>query len=367
MENIINVNVKNNKPYDVVIRNDFTELNSFIINLYPSKKTKLCIIADKNVSDIYGEGIIKILREFYDHVDCIPLVLGEVNKSLETVSKCYSFMIEKKYNRKDAVLALGGGICGDIAGFVAASYMRGIGFIQIPTTLLSMVDSSSGGKTGVNFDDYKNMIGAFKMPGLVYINTETLNTLSDREYSSGMAEVLKAGLIKDGNFYEWLISNFTFINDRDPEYVSEMISKSVNIKRLYVEKDPYEQNERAILNLGHTAGHALEKYTDFKYSHGECVALGCIVAAYISWKKEYLSMEEFYEIRDMFVPFSLPISLENIDVDKIISYMRSDKKNTQDNIRYILLKKIGKGIISEDVTENEISKALEAINYNPGD
>jgi 3-dehydroquinate synthase len=226
-----------------------------------------------------------------------------------------------------------------------------------------MVDSSSGGKTGVNFESYKNMIGAFKMPSLVYINTSTLKTLNDREYASGMAEVLKAGLIRDGIFYEWLINNFPAINDREDEYVSEMILKSVNIKKMYVEKDPYEKNERAILNFGHTVGHALEKFTDFKYSHGECVALGSVAAAYLSYKRDLLTMEEFYEIRDMFVPFDLPISLENIDIDKVLYYMKSDKKNISGRIRFILLKKIGKGFICEDVTEDELREAIGQINF----
>lgn len=366
MENTVTVSVSNNAPYDVVIKSDFDGLNERLLSLYDPVR-KLCVIADVNVSNIYGDEFVSVLKKDFDHVDLIALELGEENKSLDSVNKCYEFLIENKYDRKDVIIALGGGICGDLAGFVSASYMRGISFVQVPTTLLSMVDSSSGGKTGVNFKAYKNMIGAFKMPALVYINTATLKTLNDREYASGMAEVLKAGLIRDAIFYEWLINNFVSINDREDEYVSEMILKSVNIKKLYVEKDPYEKNERAILNLGHTVGHALEKYTDFKYSHGECVALGSVAAAYLSWKRGYLEMEEYYEIRDMFVPFNLPISLENIDVDRVIEYMRSDKKNDSGRIRFILLKKIGKGCICEDIKEEELRDAIGQINYDPND
>ena len=366
IDDVITVSIKNTEPYDVVIRSDNSELNSRLLDIFPTDR-KLCIIADINVSKIYGDSIRAELNKAYKTVDLISLELGEEHKSLETVSTCYSFLTEHKYNRKDVVISLGGGICGDVAGFVAASYMRGIAFVQMPTTLLSMVDSSSGGKTGVNFKSFKNMIGAFKMPRLVYINTSVLKTLPDREYASGMAEILKAGLIRDGSFYEWLINEFVSINEREPDIVNEMIKKSVGIKKYYVEKDPYEKGDRAILNFGHTTGHALEKYTDFKYSHGECVALGSVAAAYISWKKEYLSMEEFYEIRDMFVPFDLPISLQDIDTDKVIEYMRSDKKNTSDGFRFILLKKIGKGFISEDVTEEEIREAIGQINFDPND
>lgn len=366
MDNTITVSVSKNNPYDVVIRHDFSGLNECMIRLFDKDK-KLCVIADENVWKIYGDELVSTLKKEYSHVDHISLTLGEINKSLDTVCKCYSFLIENKYDRKDVIIALGGGICGDLAGFVSASYMRGIAFVQVPTTLLSMVDSSSGGKTGVNFESYKNMIGAFKMPSLVYINTSTLKTLNDREYASGMAEILKAGLIRDGIFYEWLINNFPSINDREDEYVSEMILKSVNIKKMYVEKDPYEKNERAILNFGHTVGHALEKYTDFKYSHGECVALGSVAAAYLSYKRELLTMEEFYEIRDMFVPFGLPISLENIDTDRVIDYMKSDKKNISGRIRFILLKKIGKGFICEDITEDELREAVLQINFDSND
>lgn len=364
MGDTVTVSISNNEPYDVVIRNDFSGIGECMKKLFDHDK-KLCIIADENVSAIYGDELLEVLKKDYDHVDLLALTLGEVNKSLETVSKCYSFLVKNKYDRKDVIIALGGGICGDLAGYVSATYMRGIAFVQVPTTLLSMVDSSSGGKTGVNYESYKNMIGAFKMPSLVYINTATLKSLNDREYASGMAEILKAGLIKDGLFYEWLINNFPSINDREDEYVSEMILKSVNIKKMYVEKDPYEKNERAILNFGHTVGHALEKYTDFRYSHGECVALGSVAAAYLSYKRNYLTMEEYYEIRDMFVPFDLPITLENIDIARIIEYMKSDKKNISGRIRFILLKKIGRGFICEDITEEELKEAIKQINYDP--
>lgn len=366
MEDFITVNVKNAAPYDILIRNGYSGLKEKMAEAF-SCKSKVCIIADRNVSDIYGNELISELKGTFSAVDLIPLNLGETNKNLNTVSDCYSFLTEHRYNRKDVIAALGGGICGDTAGFVASTYMRGLDFVQLPTTLLSMVDSSSGGKTGVNFKDYKNMVGAFKMPSLVYINTATLNTLAPKEYASGMAEVLKAGLIRDGFFYEWLINNFSEINDRDPDIIAEMLYRSINIKRMFVEKDPFEKNERAILNFGHTIGHALEKYTNFEYSHGQCVALGSVAAAYISWKKEYLSAEEYYEIRDMFVPFDLPISLQDIDIDKVLEYTRSDKKNNEGRIRFILLKKIGKGIISDDVTEEEIKEAVRQINFDPND
>ncbi len=365
MQNRVTVNIKGIKKYDIAINNDFSHLADELGALF-DKKSRICVISDSNVAKLYIDAVMDEIRKSFD-AEYISIELGEDNKNIETVRSCYDFLLEHKFTRKDVVLALGGGICGDVAGFVASTFMRGMSFVQVPTTLLSMVDSSSGGKTGVNFNEYKNMIGAFKMPDLVYINTDTLNTLPGKEYASGMAEVLKAGLIRDASFYEWLINSFYEINEKDPEALEYMIAGAINIKRLYVENDPYELGERAILNFGHTVGHALEKYTAFKYSHGECVALGSVVAAYISYKKGYLSTEEYYEIRDMFVPFDLPISLENIDRDRVTEFTRSDKKNSSGTTRFILLKKIGKGIISEDVTEDEIREALGQIDYDPND
>ena len=242
-------------------------------------------------------------------------------------------------------------------------YLKGIDFIQIPTTLLAQTDSSIGGKTGVDFDEYKNMVGAFHMPRLVYMNISTLNSLSGRQYASGFAEVMKHGLIKDTSFYTWLIENMYEIEDKDTDVVLEMVKRSCEIKKAVVEKDPTEKGDRALLNFGHTLGHAIEKAKGFSLAHGECVALGCVAAAFISWKKELISMEEYYEIRDMFVPFNLPISVEDVDIDDVIKLTKSDKKSDGNKIKFILLKKIGKAFIDTSVTEEEMRAALEEIIY----
>ena len=234
----------------------------------------------------------------------------------------------------------------------------GIDFIQIPSTLLSQVDSSVGGKTGVDFDGYKNMVGAFHMPVLVYINIKVLDSLDGRQFASGFAEIMKHGLIKDSDFYMWLIDSMYEIQEKDPETLIYMIKKSCDIKRVVVELDPKEQKDRALLNFGHTIGHAIEKYKNFELFHGECVALGCVAAAYISWKKEMLSMEEYYEIRDMFVPFDLPISIEDIDPDEIIRLTKSDKKASSDGIKFILLKKAGKAYIDRNVSDDDLRAGI---------
>jgi 3-dehydroquinate synthase len=235
--------------------------------------------------------------------------------------------------------------------------------VQVPTTLLAQTDSSIGGKTGVDLGGIKNMVGAFYMPSLVYINTSTLDSLDDRQYFAGFAEVMKHGLIKDQNFYTWLIDNMYEICDKESDVVGEMVTRSLSIKKQVVEKDPTEKGDRALLNFGHTLGHAIEKHMDFKMVHGECVALGCIAAAFISWKRGLLSMEEYYEIRDMFVPFNLPISIENIDKDAVLDLTKSDKKADSDKIKFILLKKIGKAFIDETVTRDEMSAALDELIY----
>lgn len=211
------------------------------------------------------------------------------------------------------------------------------------------------------------MVGAFKMPSLVYMNFQTLTTLDDRQFFSGFAEIMKHGLIKDASFYEWLIENMYEICERNLTTLSQMLQKSCDIKRMVVEKDPTEQGERALLNFGHTIGHAIEKGKNFELYHGECVALGSVAAAYISWKRELLSMEEYYEVRDMFVPFYLPISVDKIDPKEILRLTKSDKKMESGKIKFVLLKKIGKAIIDNTVTDEEILAAVNEIYFSEED
>ncbi|MBE5875267.1 MAG: 3-dehydroquinate synthase [Lachnospiraceae bacterium] len=358
---------QNNKPiYDIVYEADFHNLSSELEKFEIANK-KLCIITDSRVNLLYSEEVCKELKDKCKEVVVFSFPNGEQSKNLDTVKNIYEFLIQNKFERKDMLLALGGGVVGDITGFVAATYLRGIDFVQIPTTLLAQVDSSVGGKTGVDFDQYKNMVGAFYMPKLVYMNLSVLKSLDDRDYYSGMAEVMKYGLIKNASFYEWIIENMYEIHERDLDVLEDMVVKSCTYKKLVVEKDPTEKGERAILNFGHTIGHAIEKYMNFELSHGECVALGSVAAAYMSWKRELLSMEEYYEIRDMFVPFNLPISIENIDPEKILELTASDKKMEGNQIKFILLKKVGKAMIDNTVTKEEILAGINEIYFSEED
>ncbi len=359
----ITVTVPTGKNYDIVIRDDFTGLARELETL-DTMSRKLCIITDYNVEKLYADSLAAVLAPCCREVFLFSFPAGEQSKHLGTVQDVYRFLIAHGLDRKDMLIALGGGVVGDLTGYTAATYLRGIDFIQIPTTLLAQVDSSIGGKTGVDFDQYKNMVGAFHMPRLVYMNLSVLNDLDARQYACGMAEILKHGLIRNASYYEWLIGHFMEINDRDMDAMEEMIGESCLIKKAVVEKDPTEKGDRALLNFGHTIGHALEKYKNFTMLHGECVALGAVAAAYISWKRELLSREEYYEIRDMFVPFGLPISVTDLDVEEILRLTRSDKKMEQGKIKFILLRQIGKAVIDHTVTEQEMRQALEEIVFD---
>ncbi|MEG1847285.1 MAG: 3-dehydroquinate synthase [Lachnospiraceae bacterium] len=357
----------NKKPsYDIVYSHGFEELTSELETLEMQGK-QVCIVTDTNVAPLFANTIQTIL----DKLNCRSIVFtfpsGEESKNLITVQEIYKVLIEEKFTRQDILIALGGGVVGDITGYTAATYLRGIDFIQIPTTLLAQVDSSIGGKTGVDFDRYKNMVGAFHMPRLVYTNLETLLPLPDRQFYSGMGEVMKAGLIRDAVFYEWLITNLYEIGERQLDTLTEMVMRSNQIKKMIVEKDPLEQGDRALLNLGHTIGHAIEKAKDFTLLHGECVALGCVGAAYISKQHQLLSSDEYYEIRDMFVPFNLPITIEDIDPQEIVSLTKSDKKMEAGHLKFILLKKIGRAVIDKTVTEEDILEAVKELHYSEED
>lgn len=367
-EQIINydrltVKVANKGAYDIVYEESFANL-AVELEKFEIKNKKIAIITDSNVEKLYASEVKELLKDKCKAVYVFSFEAGEKNKNLNTVQDIYRYLIDNKFDRSDLLIALGGGVVGDMCGYVAATYLRGVDFVQVPTTLLSQVDSSIGGKTGVDFDAYKNMVGAFKMPILVYSNINTLKTLNDQQFASGMGEVLKHGLIKNADYYMWLISNLYEINDREIDCLKELVYNSNIIKKEVVEKDPYEKGERALLNFGHTLGHAIEKYMNFTLLHGECVALGCVAAAFISYKRNVLKMEEYYELRDMFVPFNLPITITDIDIKEIVKLTKSDKKMKGDHIKFVLLKKIGKAFIADDVAEEEMYDAVKEIYFD---
>ena len=286
---------------------------------------------------------------------------GEENKTLDTVQGVYEHLIREQFDRKDYLIALGGGVVGDLCGFTAATYLRGIGFIQIPTTLLSQVDSSIGGKTGVDFNMYKNMVGAFHMPKLVYTNVSVLITLSEEQFSNGMGEVIKHGLIRDNLYYEWILKNIDAIMERRLDILKELVWDSNWIKREVVEVDPAEQNERATLNFGHTLGHAIEKLKNFQLPHGHCVALGALAALNLSRERGLVSEDDVRRYRMAMERCKMPTKVSGLLKADIVAATKNDKKMEAGVIKFILLEQIGHAYIDRTVTEEEMKQALSSI------
>ena len=332
---------KDQKPiYDIVMEPSFEKLTEEVNKFHLSER-KICIVTDTNVAPLYLEEVKERLSKCCKKISYFVIPAGEENKNLDTVKKIYEHLILEHFDRKDMLAALGGGVIGDMCGFTAATYLRGIDFIQIPTTLLSQVDSSIGGKTGVDFDAYKNMVGAFHMPRLVYTNLNTLLTLPKEQFSSGMGEVIKHGLIKDASYYQWLKDNRESILKRDLAVCEDMVYRSNEIKKQVVENDPTEQGERALLNFGHTLGHAVEKLMNFKEFHGHCVGLGCIAASKISALRGMISEEQVQDIKNTFEAFEMPVTVSGLDWKDVYATTKSDKKMDSGVVKFILLKTVG--------------------------
>lgn len=360
MANRLTVHHENSPSYDIVLENTFDRLGEEVGRLIRKEK-KLCIVTDSNVAGLYLNLVMEALTPCCNHIGDFIFPAGEENKNLDTVRKLYEYLICNHYDRGDMLVALGGGVVGDLCGYAAATYLRGIRFIQIPTTLLSQVDSSIGGKTGVDFDAYKNMVGAFHMPKLVYTNLATLLTLSKEQFASGMGEIVKHGLIKDAQYYNWMITHEKQINGRDLPVCEKMILQSDFIKRDVVEHDPTEQGDRALLNFGHTLGHAVEKLMDFKMLHGHCVALGSLCAAFISAKRGAISMEDVGRLRETMHTFGLCTNtdINTLCLSDIIKTTKSDKKMDSGTIKFILLHGIGEAYVDMTVTDDEMIGALK--------
>ena len=363
-----------NHIYDIVYEDSFDRLKE-LFKQFDSDKKKLCIISDSTVAANYLTDVEHIAEGCFSSITSFVFEAGEESKNLDTVKLIYTKLIESHFTRNDMLIALGGGVTGDMCGYAAATYLRGIDFIQVPTSLLADVDSSIGGKTGVDFDQYKNMVGAFHMPKLVYINLSTLSTLDKRQFWSGMGEVVKSALIKNAEFYGWLKNNIKALSgdalsvspESDISGLYEHIVYSCNIiKKNVVEEDPHEtKGERELLNFGHTLGHALEKYMNFSLLHGECVSIGCILASVISRNKGLISTEDCSDIVGFISEnFNLPeINLSEDDIRKIIKLTHSDKKAVGNTIKFVLLDRIGNAILRRDVTDDDMYEAMTEYLY----
>ncbi|MCR5667150.1 MAG: 3-dehydroquinate synthase [Eubacterium sp.] len=349
--------------YNIHIRNDFEDLSSNLKELQLPAESKICIVTDSNVESLYLNAVMEELKKNYPNIYSFSFPAGEQQKNLDTVQKLYEYLIVHHFDRKDYLLALGGAVVGDLTGFAASTYLRGIPFIQVPTTLLSQVDSSIGGKTGVDFMKYKNMVGAFYQPMMVYMNLNVLNTLDDAQFSAGMGEIIKHSLIKNSKYFTWIKDNRDAILAKDFETLEEMIYQSCLIKKYVVEVDPTEKGERALLNFGHTIGHAVEKLMNFGLLHGHCVAIGSVAAAYLSMKLGDITSADYEEIKRVFASFSLPITIQKSPVSAadILSATKSDKKMEAGKIKFILLHAIGDAYITKELTDDEIVKSIESV------
>lgn len=358
-QDMITVHYEGKPAYNIIFDKDFSGLQEALLSLGLQKR-RFMIITDPNVGKLYLDNCLKILEPVAGNISSFVFEAGEENKNLNTVNLVYQHLINNKFDRSDIIIAMGGGVTGDLAGFAAATYLRGIDFVQIPTTLLAMADSSIGGKTGVDYMAYKNMVGAFHQPKLVYMNLSALNSLPKREFNAGMSEIIKHGLIKDSGFYCWICDNRDKIKSLDYETLKQMVVKSCNIKKNVVEADPKEKVERALLNFGHTIGHAIEKLLDFRLLHGECVAVGMIAAGYISYKRGLISKTELDDMTSLIQYFNLPTSISGPAPEEIYDVTKLDKKMKSDIIKFILLNGIGNAFIDMTVSKDEM---IEAIQY----
>lgn len=350
------------KPcYPIYLEQSFEHFLQHYRCLERATHKKVCIVSDSNVANLYLEEIKKICNDQFEQVFSFVFPAGEASKNLDTVEKLYLHLINNRFDRKDLLIALGGGVVGDLTGFTAATYLRGIDFVQVPTTLLSQVDSSIGGKTGVDFSQFKNMVGAFYMPRMVYINTAVLHTLPKVQFQSGMGEVIKHGLIKNASYYQWLKDHKDSIVNLDDVVIEEMIYESCKIKKAVVEEDPKEQGIRAHLNFGHTIGHAVEKLSEFSLYHGQCVAIGMHSAAYLSTVNHQMNLAVYQDILSTIESFGLPTKISGYDAKSILEATKSDKKMDGGQIKFVVLDDVGEAVIDNSYNDEMLLDAIGTI------
>jgi len=320
---------------------------------------KVMVVTNPVVKALYGQVVTESLKKCGFEVFVGEVPDGEEYKSLDSARMLYDVAFTGGLDRKCAILALGGGVIGDLAGFVAATYMRGIPFIQVPTTLLAQVDSSVGGKVAVNHPRGKNIIGAFYQPKMVYADINTLRTLAEREFRAGMAEVIKYGIIRDREFFGFLRENHCAVKElRTPETV-RVVETSCLIKAWAVEQDETEQGLRAILNYGHTFGHAYESLTGYrKYVHGEAVAIGMVTAADTAVRLGMMSAGDREAVRDVLHLYGLPVAVEDLNPEDIIASMYHDKKVNDGRVTYVLPEEIGRVRIVSGISDEIIRQVL---------
>ena len=353
---ILNVEL-GSRSYPIYIDSGLINSTDLLSNYIHSKR--VCIITNNIVAPLYLEAFKDKLTDFM--VDQVILPDGEAEKSLANFDVIMSHLLTHEHGRDTTLIALGGGVIGDITGFAAACYQRGINFIQVPTTLLSQVDSSVGGKTAVNHPLGKNMIGAFYQPQAVFIDTRSLHTLPTREFAAGMAEVIKYGLIYDTELFAYLEHNIAKLQQLDETCLQHIIFRCCEIKALIVAQDEKEQGLRALLNLGHTFAHAIEAQMGYGvWLHGEAVATGMVLAAKLAYTRQDLTREDVERIAALIAQYSLPIEIpSDMTSEHFLLHMRKDKKNKKGTIRFILPTEFGQCALVDDVSDDQVRALIE--------
>jgi len=347
----------NDRSYPILIGENLLGHPEYLLPYV--RRPRVVVVTNTTVAKIYLESFRAGLAR--ENIQTLPILLpdGEEHKNWPTLSLVYDQLLRARCERGTALIALGGGVVGDVGGFAAATYQRGIPFIQIPTTLLAQVDSSVGGKTAINHPLGKNMIGAFYQPRLVLADTSTLDTLPDREFSAGLAEVIKYGLIRDYAFFMWLESNIGKLLARDKEALAYAIIKSCEHKAAVVAADERETGERALLNLGHTFGHAIESALGYgSWLHGEAVAAGTILAAELSCQMGLMARADVERTRELFVAARLPAVAPALGVDRYLEFMGHDKKVEQGRLRLILLRRLGEAFVTAEFSHEMLAQVL---------
>jgi len=347
------------RSYPILIGSGLLSQPELLRSCLPRKRA--AIVSNTTVAPLYLDKLQQALRNI--DISSVSIILpdGEEYKNSDTLNLIYDALLNNRCERSTPLIALGGGVIGDITGYAAATYLRGVPFIQIPTTLLAQVDSSVGGKTGINHPLGKNMIGAFYQPELVLADTDTLNTLPDNELSAGLAEVIKYGLIRDLPFLEWLENNIEKLRARDTVALQYAIARSCQNKAEVVAADERESGERALLNLGHTFGHAIESGMGYgNWLHGEGVAAGTVMAADLSQRLGWISTQDVARICKLFERAGLPVVAPDLGVEKYLEFMGLDKKVEGGKMRFVLLRTIGQAVVYGDAPAELLRQTLKA-------
>ncbi len=352
---ILNVDL-GDKSYPIYIGRDLLSDKTYFEKHISGQQ--VMVVTNSTVAPIYLDKVIKLLDKCNTEVTILPD--GEQYKTLETANIIFDALLKAKFDRSATLIALGGGVVGDITGFAAASYQRGVNFIQIPTTLLSQVDSSVGGKTGVNHELGKNMVGAFHQPQAVIIDVDTLETLNDREFSAGMAEVIKYGLLGNVDFLLELEKNVDTIMNRDKNLIIDAVYRSCEDKANIVAEDEFEHGKRSLLNFGHTFGHGIENILGYgTYLHGEAISIGMYMAAKLSELEGNLSVDDVERVKNILTKAKLPCNIEGeVSSENLIKAMSIDKKAIDGNIRLVLLRSVGDSFITGSYSQENFNKVV---------